>query len=360
MRAIELIHASEAHTLATPIFDENSKILLSRGVKLKASLVEKLIQLGYTRVYIRDEHTESDIEDVISPEVRQKSIGHIRKLSALATRQNGSKNVKEEFEKDLTFAKASISSIVDDLFTKKDVVIELMDLKTVGGYIYEHSINVMVLSLILGTSIGLNRSDLDKLALAASLHDIGLMFVPQELLNKDTPLTKSEFEIVKRHPLLGFEFLKKSTNLSPLVRIPVLQHHETYNGKGYPKQLDHSKVHLFSKIIGIVDAFDAMTSDRPHRKALPVFEVIEFIMASGGTLFDPELVKAFIQRINPYPLNTIVKLNDGSVGVVAKVNKDLFSRPVIRLIRTKSKENSRIINLIEEKNLVIQGIVHKA
>ncbi|QUH25343.1 HD-GYP domain-containing protein [Serpentinicella alkaliphila] len=195
MRIIELAHVTEDHRLAAPIFDENSKVLLSRGVRLKQSLVQKLIQLGHTRVYVRDELTESEINHIISPEIRQKAISQIRKLSHIAVSKDN--NMQQKFEQDLTLAKASISAIVDELFTKKDVVIELMDLKTVGGYIFEHSINVMILSLILGTSIGLNRRDLDMLALAAALHDIGLMFIPQEILYKSTPLTVKEFELVK-------------------------------------------------------------------------------------------------------------------------------------------------------------------
>lgn len=355
LRAIELAYVTEEHRLATPIFDDNSKVLLSRGVRLKSSLVEKLINLGHTRVYIQDDFTECEVNHIISPEIKQKAIGHIRKLSVLATSKDN--NIGEQFEQDLLLAKASISTIVDDLFTKKDLVIDLMDLKTVGGYLYEHSINVMILSLVLGISIGLNRSELDKLALSASLHDIGLMFVPPDILNKTKPLTKGEFEIVKRHPLLGFEFLKATTDLSPLIRIPVLQHHETYNGKGYPNQLEHTKVHLFSKIIGLIDAFDAMTSDRPHRKALPTQEVIEFIMGSGGTIFDPGLAKAFIKHINPYPLNTIVELNDGSIGIVVKINDKIFTRPIIRLVVNKDKtKTSQLIDLLEEKNLVIKMI----
>lgn len=358
LRTIELAYATEDHLLAAPIFDENSKVLLSRGVRLKKSLVDKLINLGHTRVYVKDEYTESEINHIISPEVKQKAIGHIRKLSTIA--RSNDKNVSDQFGLDLTIAKASISSIVDELFTKKDVVIELMDLKTVGGYIYEHSVNVMILSLILGTSIGLNKSDLDKLALSAALHDIGFMFIPQDILYKTTPLTRKEFEIVKKHPLLGYEFLKTSTDLGPLVRIPVLQHHETYNGKGYPNGLDNDSIHMFSKIIGLVDAFDTMTSDRPLRKALPVPEVIEFIMASGGTLFEPSLAKAFINHINPYPINTIVELNDGSIGVVTKVNPSIFTRPSLRIVKNTNKEKtSRQVDLLQEKNLVIKAIVSK-
>ena len=358
MRIIELAHVTEDHILAAPIFDENSKVLLSRGVRLKQSLVQKLIQLGHTRVYVRDELTESEINHIISPEIRQKAISQIRKLSHIAISNDN--NVQQKFDQDLTLAKASISAIVDELFTKKDVVIELMDLKTVGGYIFEHSINVMILSLFLGTSIGLNRRDLDMLALAAALHDIGLMFIPQEILYKNTPLTVKEFELIKKHPLLGYEFLKTSTEISPLVRVPVLEHHETYNGKGYPRGLQHTETHIFSKIIGLVDAFDAMTSDRPHRKSLPVPEVIEFIMASGGTIFDAQLAKAFVKHINPYPLNTIVELNDGSVGVVLKVNNSLFTRPVIRLIMDKNQTKvSKTIDLLQEKTLIIKTILTK-
>ncbi|MCC5912075.1 MAG: HD-GYP domain-containing protein [Clostridiaceae bacterium] len=359
MRIIDLAHATEDHVLALPLFNDLGKILLSKGVKLKPSLVVKLQKMGYSKVYISDEFSEGEIEDVIKMEVRQRAITHLRKLSSFAKNQTSGSN--QQFDTDLHIAKATISTIVDEIFTKKDIVIELLDLKTVEGYIYEHSINVMIHALVLGSSLGLNKVELDKLGMAAALHDIGFMFVPDEILKKRGSLTEEEYKEIKMHPIKGYEFLKTKTDLDPTVRIPTLQHHERYNGSGYPGITPYENLHLFSKIIGICDMFDAMTSTRPYRKSYPVAEVLEFIMGSGGTLFHPTLTKAFIQNINPYPMNTLVKLSDGSIGVVSKVNGRFFSRPIIKLIIDKDKRKvNKIVNLLENRTLVIQETVNKA
>ncbi len=359
MRIIDLYHAREDYRLALPIFNDHGKILLSEGVHLKPSLVAKLLELGYTRVYIEDEYCKQEIEGVIRPEVRQKAIGHIRKLASIAKdSEKGSKNLPSPFAEDLNIAKATISSIVDEIFSQEDIVIDLLDLKTIDGYIYEHSVNVMIHSLVLGTSLGLNKADLEKLALAAALHDIGMMFIPEEILKKRKPLNAEEIAIIQTHTSRGYEFLKSRADLNPTVRVPALQHHKRYNNTGYPDDISYDDIHLFSKIIGLADTFDAMTSHRPYKKAEPVSEVLEYIMGSGGTLFDPELTRAFILNINPYPLNTLVQLNNGYIGVVTQINGKFFSRPVVQLIMDQNKNKiTGTINLLQEKTLVIQSVI---
>ncbi|SES94164.1 HD-GYP domain, c-di-GMP phosphodiesterase class II (or its inactivated variant) [Natronincola peptidivorans] len=359
MRVIDLYHATEDHILALPIFNENGKILLSNGVSLRPSLIARLIDMGYSRVYIKDEYSQQDIEDIIKPEVRQKAIGHVRRLASIVREEGKNPNsTSSEFTKDLNMAKATISTIVDEIFAKNDIVLELLDLKTVEGYIYEHSINVMIHSLVLGTTLGLNKQDLDKLALAAALHDIGMMFVPEDILKKRSPLTEKEFKEIETHAVKGYEFLKTKQDINPTIRIPALQHHKRYDNSGYPDTVDYKDTHLFSRIIAVADTFDAMTSHRPYRKAEPVSEVLEYIMGSGGTLFHPTLTKAFILNINPYPVNTLVKLSDGSIGVVVKVNGRFFSRPVIRLIIDKDRKNtSNTVDLLENKTLVIKEMI---
>ncbi|SNS79686.1 HD-GYP domain, c-di-GMP phosphodiesterase class II (or its inactivated variant) [Anaerovirgula multivorans] len=359
MRVIDLYHATEDHILAIPLFNDQGKILLSNGVHLKPSLIAKLLELGYTRVYIKDEYSQQEIEDIIKPEVRQKAIGHIRKLASIIAEDSaGGKNTVTAFNADLTMAKATIGTIVDDIFAKEDIIIDLLDLKTIEGYVYEHSVNVMIHSLVLGTTLGLSKLDLEKLALAAALHDIGMMFIPEEILKKRSPLTQEEVLEIQTHAAKGYEFLKTKTDLNPTIRVAALQHHKRYNDSGYPDSVSYKNTHLFSRIIGVADTFDALTSHRPYRKAEPVSEVLEFIMGSGGTLFHPTLTKAFILNINPYPVNTLVELNDGSIGVVSKINGRFFLRPEIKLVIDKDKRKvNRTVNLLEEKTLVIKGTV---
>ncbi len=358
MRIIDLYHATEELKLALPIFDGNGKILLASGVYLKPSLVAKLLELGYTRVYIHDDYCQQEIEDIIKPEARQKAIAHVRKLSSIVKEDGNRKGFESSFDNDLTMAKATISSIVDDIFAKQDIVIDLLDLKTIEGYVYEHSINVMIHSLVLGTTLGLNKIDLERLALAAAFHDIGMMFVPEEILKKKSSLTPEEMLIIETHTSKGYEFLKTKTNLYPTIRVAALQHHKRYDNTGYPDSISYENIHLFSKIIGLADTFDAMTSHRPYKKAEPVFEVLEYIMGSGGSLFDPVLTKAFILNINPYPVNTLVELNNGCIGVVTKVNGRFFSRPEVQLILDKNKNKiNKKINLLDRKTLVIKGII---
>lgn len=162
--------------------------------------------------------------------------------------------------------------------------------------IFEHSKKVSYLSFMLGKKLKLNRDILLNIKLAGLYHDIGKTRIPDQIINKPSHLNMDEWAIMKSHSSLGYEILKSDSHLSKIAEY-VKYHHERVDGHGYPNGLVGNQIPLISRIISIVDAYDAMTSDRPYRKALTKDEAIEELIANAGTQFDQEILNVFINNV---------------------------------------------------------------
>jgi diguanylate cyclase (GGDEF)-like protein len=156
----------------------------------------------------------------------------------------------------------------------------------------EHAIRLSEMALLIGCALKLPDNKLNELSLLSTLHDIGKIAIPDEILTKKGKLTKKEWEIIKKHPEIGYNITSSSPQLSP-ISVGILSHHEHWNGNGYPRGLKGEKIPLESRIINIVDAFDVMTHDRCYKKAISREEAIEELYRCSGTQFDPFLVELF-------------------------------------------------------------------
>jgi len=170
------------------------------------------------------------------------------------------------------------------------------------------------------------------LGMAALMHDVGKIFIPKEIINKRSKLTKEEFELIKKHPIKGYKMLKNSNSFPYHSCIGILHHHERFNGTGYPTGLSGEEISLLGRIITVSDVYDALTSDRPYRKALFPSEAVEYIMGGCGTLFDPKISNAFVKIIAPYPVGVSVKLSNNKSGIVVKNYPDFCLRPVVKIL----------------------------
>ncbi|NBG88712.1 HD-GYP domain-containing protein [Isachenkonia alkalipeptolytica] len=344
IKAIKELHPGQI--LGQTLYTEKGDILLRKGVYISPFIIKKLQESGYASVYIWEDTMEYELEDVIRPEIRQKAINDLRKFTKAIEGED-----PKRAEANMSILRAEVSTVVDELFNQKEVVVELVDMKNINRGLYQHSVNVMIHSVILAVGLGLNKTEVGKVALGALLHDIGLLFMPTEIMKKEGPLTPEEFEQIKEHPKKGFEFLRDKLNVEATTRMGILDHHEQYDGSGYPAGKKGTEIHLYGRIIAVANKYDSIISDRHYKKAMPVAEALEYIMGGGGSVFDPELTRIFIRNVNPYPVNTLVELSDGNVAAVVEVHSSFFSRPVVKVIRGKDKGEK--IDLLREKNRVI-------
>jgi len=222
-------------------------------------------------------------------------------------------------------AKRAVQAAADALLEDEVSVLALATLKDHDEYTFTHSVNVCIFSLAIGQRLGLHRSWLGRLGIAALFHDIGKVAVPTGVLNKIGVLDVSEWEAIRQHTVRGVRKLSKMPNATEHVlhsMIVAFQHHINMDLSGYPNVPEGTSLDLFSRIVRIADTFDAMTTERPYRnKVYSPHEAIRYLVAQAGPKFDPVLTKAFASAMGIYPIGTVLRLNTGEVGIVVRRSK---------------------------------------
>ncbi len=245
-------------------------------------------------------------------------------------------------------AKELVAELASNIVENLDASMWLTQLKSRDEYTAIHSLNVCVLSLTFGRSLGLKGDELNELGLGALLHDIGKMQVPLEILNKPGKLTTEEFEIMKSHPQKGYEMLLSDSTLSSEVLSIVKSHHERLSGKGYPDNLSESNISYYTKIVSITDVYDAITSDRVYHDGMTPHEALKRLYEWMPDNFDTQLMQSFIRTIGIYPVGSVVELKTGHIGLVVKLTDTHRLKPVVMLIMNRNKEHyprRKLVNL---------------
>ena len=251
---------------------------------------------------------------------------------------------------DLVSVKRVVNHTVDGILRNPDAHVSLTQLKDWDRYTAQHSINVCILALAMARHIGLGRNEMEMLGAGALLHDVGKLKTPLEVLNKPGKLTPEEFAIMKAHPVHGRELLEHRYGLPHLVADMAYSHHERAAGGGYPRGLSGDQISIWSKIVAIVDVYDAITSDRCYHKGMSATEALTKMYSWRMTDFDPALLEQFIQCLGIYPVGTLVELTSGEVGIVISVNHSLRLRPLVSLVLDREKRPyypPRVINLAD-------------
>jgi len=200
----------------------------------------------------------------------------------------------------LTSFMATHSYVTSQGKFQKDMILTIIRiLEYHDPYTKGHSKNVANLASLLAEKLGLSDELIRKTYWAALVHDIGKIVIPSTILNKEGKLTIEEFEIIKKHPVYGHDFLSTSADLRELARY-VYHHHERWDGKGYPSGLSGEDIPLISRIIAVVDAWDAMRSSRPYRKGLSKEEALKELIEHSGIQFDPNIVRTFVKLIREH------------------------------------------------------------
>ena len=225
-----------------------------------------------------------------------------------------------------------VSSMLDNLFHDPAAVLGLTAIKGHDEYTLNHSINVCILALSLGTSLGIDEEDLRSLGLSALLYDLGKVRIPEEILNKQGPLTTEEWAVVKSHAEEGADLLKRIQLVDQMPMIVAFEHHQRHDLQGYPESATGQEQHVFSKIVAVCDAYDAMTTRRPFRREIRPDKALAVLMQGRGKAYDPGVVKGLVAMLGIYPMGAVVLLEDGSTTVVYRVNNDDLLHPRVKVL----------------------------
>lgn len=224
-----------------------------------------------------------------------------------------------------------VENVVDNINLNYQPLLTLSFNNSHDCYLYAHSVNVMILALLVGKELNYSKDRLMELGIGAFLHDIGLVkFLPK--INSNVKLSPQEYEDLKLHPVLGVEMADKLKIMSQAILSTIREEHERIDGKGYPERLKDGDISEYARIVGLVDVYEALTHFRPFRDLVLHHGAIEEIMKYQSDAFDVNLVRALMRIVGIFIPGTLVELNTNEIAKVTDINKDFPLRPMLSIL----------------------------
>lgn len=342
---------------AIPVRTRRGQLVVNQDIALSASLIARLEFYGIQKIQIKEKDafaedsgaqiTEAGYTPAKAPTPVQSPVldaSYSQKVKKteefkrfqidFTLRCNDLKNCFDAFLVSGNVDKEELLQKTTSLISKQQTTIDIFDMlhnmRQVNDSTYAHSINVALISRIIGKWLHFSPEELDTLTLAGLLHDIGKTSIPNEVLNKDGRLTDEEFQMIRRHPKMGYDILKMQP-LDSHVKKAALMHHERCDGSGYPMGLTMEEIDDYALIIAIADVYDAMTAARSYRQPLCPFQVIAEFEKDGLQKYKPKYILTFLEHIATTYQNNRVMLSDGTTAKIVLLNKNHLSKPLVQL-----------------------------
>jgi putative nucleotidyltransferase with HDIG domain len=344
------VHDFNCSWMQHPFLGQSSKIKDAKSVK-------KVIDSGIRDLYIdtdrgldvedapteKEVHQEiqTDIDKIAETETNTRDTADIHKelVKAKEIKQEAKKTVKTLMEdmrlgKPIELEKADhvVGEMVDSIFRNENALMSLGRIKKTDEYTFYHSVSVSVLMIAFAKHLGLDVDVIKKIGTGGLLHDVGKMKVPLEILNKPGRLTDDEFAQMKKHAELSREILEKNPDIDEISIHIAAQHHERYDGSGYPDGLKGDEIHIYGQMAAIVDVYDAISSDRCYHKGMLPSEALRKLYEWSEFHFNKGLVEKFIKCMGIYPVGTLVSLESGLLGLVIGHGKENLLLPTVRIV----------------------------
>ena len=316
---------------AQSIFNEKGAAFLVRGTPLTDRYIYRLRQLSVPELHVTSLSSNFQLQpppDIIKEHTRVQAVENVAETFRQAE-MHGRFN--------MSLIERCADLLVRDIMSKKKNLVQLTDIRLHDSYTFSHSVNVAVLSAMLGNLCGYSKSKLQVITLGGLLHDIGKLAVPTFILNKPGALTADEFKIIRRHPSEGRRLLKElKSPIASILAIIAVQHHEHIDGSGYPNHIRGKSIHPYCRITAIADVYDALTSVRPYKKAYKPNVVYQMMMMNSPGHFDMDRLRLFFDNVAIYPVGTVMKTNLG----YAIVKKVIFGHTLAPIVIVFADKNS--------------------
>ena len=322
--------------LGQSLFNTAGGSYLVKGQPVTIDYIRKLRQIGIQSVTVTSmdpAHKLPPPSDVIEEKTR---------INAISTVYNTFQSIEENGTLDTTALQRVTDSIVFDLFENRNNLVQLTDIRAHDAYTFAHSVNVAVLSAMMGMLCHMPRDEISLITLGGLLHDLGKVDVSSAILTKNRGLSDREFKIMKNHPLDGS---RRILNVSDLPKKSILaaiaaQHHEHIDGSGYPNGITGNEMHHYAKITAIADVYDALTSERPYKKAYMPNIAYNIMHNINKGQFDQDLLDTFFNNVALYPEGAVLKTTFG----FAVVKESRFGRTTTPIIILFADTNGKLLN----------------
>ena len=369
MKKIVVSELAAGQRFSKPVYMDEDNLFVPEGLPIKERDIARLKKWGVTHVYPDGDPISDDPQEAFnafflraftSP-VQRAITAEYGSLRQMLLELFGRIRGKETAEQDV------VNALVDRLFRMLDSssndVIQYMLYGMQGetGDV-ENALNVAILAALVGRKVQLARHRVLALVTAALLHDVGMLRVSQEIINKEGKLTPEERRQIQTHPVHSYRIITRELSFGDDVGLPALQHQERWDGQGYPRRLARDAIRLEARIIAVADSFVAMVSNKPYRSPMIGYTAIRNLLRDNGTRFDPEVLKVFIQVLGIYPIGSIVLLSDSSVCRVLENRSAAPLKPRVKVIIDREghefiDDNGPEVDLAENKQLFIAKAV---
>lgn len=310
MQYLQMENIKAGMKLAKPVVGEDGRLLVGAGREIGEMVLKRMKSMGFQGGYIDTPGFEDIIvNDVIPDELRAKAFDAL-------------------YRQDIMSCVSIAKQLVQEIKYKETLKLDLLDIKNDNNYVYKHCVSVAVFSIVLGVGYGLNEEQLNNLAVAGLLHDIGKLDIKKKVLRAKHVYNEKEMDEMKKHPINAYDTLQDYPGISSVTRNSILFHHENLDGSGY-YHVTGDKLGIFPRILRVADTYDAMTAHREHRKAQSPSYTIDYIMSNVDTLFDKEVVEVFVKKFPFYPVGFTFRLSNGEMAVVCS-NEGSSMRPKVR------------------------------
>lgn len=275
MKYIDIVNAKPGMILATTLYDNDARILLTANTVLTKVYINRIRELKFAKICVYENADKERFNSLLDDVTRMVALRNLKKL-------------------DIDACLYIANTITNEVLKNPDTIYNLRNISCYDNTTFEHSINVSLLATMIGVNMGLKYETLKNITQAGLLHDIGKTRIDHAIINKDGPLTDDEYEEVKKHTYYGLEILRTGSNcnVSSIVRNTVFSHHENEDGSGYPRQIKGDKIHIVAKIIHVADVYDAIVSKRSYKDSTSSDEAYAFIEGKVGNMFDKFVVNA--------------------------------------------------------------------
>lgn len=334
MRRISMQYAQPGMVLSRDVYDHYGNMILPQGTRLTLDNVAALGRMGGGELFFDDRRV--DDVPVVSLMPARLEGGTARALNLLL---NETKTILQDVNTsskiNVNPAEKVIFSMVEQLFPVVIGEVNAIGCFSLKDYNYVHPVQVTSLSLLMGRKVGYDEAELVNLGLAALLENIGYVVLPTGMMEEPASLTAVETHEVHQHPQYGYQILREYAQVNPQITQTIFEHHERWNGSGYPRGIKGNAISPHAQILAITDTYYALVSRRPHRQSYLPHEAIEFVMAYSGELFNPDLVRLFTKLVPLYPTGVMVNLNTGETGIISNTKPGFIGRPVVRICYDK-------------------------
>lgn len=364
MKRVLTIKAVVGLTVASDVYTEKGQLVIKKGTVLDRGIIEKLKLYGVFDFYVEEdkamaytidelERNASGIDEALesgSDSAYYRRIRESEKFQKFESMFNNSLVEVHSSINDIVFknnpidAEAMLDSIKNITHGFEPDVSVFDMLHCIEGYddlTYVHSINVALISRMIAIWMKLDENEIDTVTLGGLLHDVGKVMIPNEIITKPGKLTDVEYNIIKTHPIHGYNVLKNQ-DIDERVKLCALQHHERCDGKGYPYNKTYYEIEPLARIVAIADVYDAMTSNRVYRRGMCPYDVIS-VFEENIDMYDPVVLSKVLEKIANTYINEKVLLSTDEQGKIVMINKNKLSKPVVEV-------NSEYIDLSKEKD----------